>query len=136
MRPNTSYKITPSIILFITLLILCLFPMTISAAAVTGRYLKASGTAIVLELSVSSPAPSSIIVVSSCSSSNTIRSASPKPKKIDNKNGQVKWLVTNLKPGKKQFSIQLAAPLTGSVQGTIRYRDPAGGQFIEHRIAH
>ena len=133
MQQHKIYKATISTILFASLATACLFPITAYSSGVTGRYLKASGTTVVFELSVDKPAPSSIIVEHSFSTKNQVLSASPKPKKI-NKNGQVKWLVTNVSPGKKQFSLQLAAPLSGTVQGSLRYRDPTTGQFTENSI--
>lgn len=134
MQQNRLYRAVISTILFAALSTGCLFPITAYSSGVTGRYLKTSGTTVVLELSVGKPAPSSIIVEHSFTTKNQVLSASPKPKKINSKSGQVKWLVTNIRPGRKQFSLQLAEPLKGAVQGSLRYREPSTGQFTEKTI--
>ncbi len=124
-------KLSLIILLVCTLLVL---PLSVLASSVTGRYLKGSGTTITLQVSVGKPAPSSIIVEQSISPKNKIKNAKPKPQKIGS-NGKVKWLVKNIRPGKRQFTLKLSAPLQGSVRGVIRYKDPASGKFLESAIA-
>lgn len=120
--------------LTITILLLLLFPsMKCLAASVTGRYVKGSGTTVSLEVSIKKPAPSSIIVEQTISPKNKIKNVSPKPQKIGGK-GKVKWLIKNVRPGRQRFTIKLAQPLSGSVRGYIRYKDPASGKFSEMSI--
>lgn len=119
---------------FILLLLIVLIPCSATAASVTGKYLKASGKTAILEISIGKPAPPSIIVEQSLGTKNKVQSASPKPKKVDG-NGNTKWLLTNTRPGKQRFTVQLASPLKGSIRAILRYRDPANGQFIEKSIS-
>ena len=114
----------------LTALIICLLPLISHASTVNGRYIKGAGSTITLEISVGNPAPTSIIVEQSFSQKNKIKAAHPKPKKISG-NGNAKWLVKNIKPGKKRFTLQLASPLKGSIRGVLRYKDPSTGKFLE-----
>jgi hypothetical protein len=129
-QPHKSVLYTTALI---ALLLIALLPISASANSVTGRYLKAAGKTTIVQISVGKPAPPSIIVEQSLSNKNKITSARPKPKKISG-NGNTKWLLTNTRPGKQQFSVQFANPITGSIRTTLRYRDPANGQFIEKSI--
>lgn len=119
-------------ILIVLLLILCT-PLVSKADSVTGRYLKASGNTTILEISIGKPAPQSIIVEQSLGNKNTIQSVSPKPKKTSG-NGNIKWLLTKTRPGKRKFTVKLTTPLNGSVRATLKFRDPVSGQFIEKNI--
>ena len=121
------------IVLFLSLCVTALLPLTTYASSVNGRYIKGSGAAIVFEVTVGKPAPASLIVEQSLSQKNKIKEASPQPQKIS-ASGKVKWLVKNIKPGKKQFTIKLASPLQGSVKGVVRYRDPSSGKFLEMNV--
>ena len=106
------------------------FSSAANASPITGQYLSSTGSTIILEISISQPAPPSIIIEQSMAKTNTIKSVSPNPK-IINKNGRIKWLLTNLNPGKQRLTTQLTAPLNGNVRGVLRYRDPDSGQFTE-----
>ncbi|BHH82975.1 hypothetical protein [Desulforhopalus sp. 52FAK] len=121
---------TRNIQCFLTVLIIGLLPLASHASTVNGRYLKGSGSTITLEISVGKPAPSSIIVEQSFSQKNKVTAAQPKPNKMSG-NGNAKWLLKNIKPGKKRFTLQLASPLKGSIRGVVRYKDPASGKFLE-----
>lgn len=125
-----SAKISNFHRLFFAIVIMGLLPLTSHASTVNGRFIKGSGSTITLEISVGTPAPTSIIVEQSFSQKNTIKAAQPKPKKISG-NGNAKWLLKNIKPGKKRFTLQLASPLKGSIRGVVRYKDPASGKFLE-----
>lgn len=120
--------LTVAVIIFFT-------PLFSHSAGVSGHYASASGKTIALVLSIASPAPQSIIVEQVVSPSNSIKGGSPQPKKINQKNGQVKWLLTNIHPGKIQIRLSLGAPLKGSVSATIRYRNPGNGQFTEFSVS-
>jgi hypothetical protein len=133
MSKTTDNRYLISAIFFTVACLYGFFPTDAHAAPVTGRYLSNTGTTIVLEISISKPAPSSIIVEQSIAKSNTILSVNPNPKKVT-KSGQIKWLLTNLRPGKQRLTTKLSGPLNGNVRGILRYRDPASGQFTEVSI--
>lgn len=117
----------------IALFLIFLLPLSATAASVTGKYTRISGNTTIFEISVGTPSPSSIIVEQSLGSKNKVQSASPKPKKISG-SGNIKWLLTNTRSGKQQFTVKMANPIKGSVRAMIRYRDPASGKFIEQSI--
>lgn len=106
-----------------------------AASGVTGKYVSGSGASIVLSLSILNPSPTNLIVEQYLAAGNQIVSTSPRAKKIDNAQGQVKWLFRNIKNGTMTLTIQLSAPLKGQPRAMIRYRDPNGGRFTELRIA-
>ncbi|TKB09349.1 hypothetical protein [Desulforhopalus sp. IMCC35007] len=130
MNKTTDNRYLISAVFFTLTCFYGFFPTVAQASSVTGRYLSHTGPTIVLEISISKPTPSSIIVEQSIAKSNTIQSVSPNPKKVT-KNGQIKWLLTNLRPGKQRLTTQLSGQLNGNVRGVLRYRDPDSGQFTE-----
>jgi hypothetical protein len=106
-----------------------------AANVVSGRYLSAEGTTVVLSLSIQNPSPANLIVEQYLSPGNKITSTSPQAKKIDNAKCKVKWLFRNTRSGNIILSIQLKTPLTGHVSAMVRYRAPNGGSFTELRIS-
>ncbi len=120
---------------YLTLAIIFFVPILSHGAGVNGHYASASGNNISLVLSVGAPAPQSIIVEQILSPSNVIRGGSPQPKKINQKGGRVKWLLTNIRPGKRQIRLLLGGPLKGNIRATIRYRNPGDGKFTEFSVS-
>jgi hypothetical protein len=106
-----------------------------AANLVSGRYVSATGTKIVLSLSIQNPPPLNLIVEQYLSPGNSIVATSPQAKKISTGKGKCKWLFRNTRSGKITVSIQLKAPLKGSVRAMIRYREPNGGKFTELQIS-
>lgn len=129
---KTQINKTQALIIFLVSITI-LMPISAVASSVSGRFVKSSGTTITLQVNIGKPAPSIIIVEQTLSPRNKIKSAVPKPQKLGS-NGKVKWLVKNVRPGKRQFTLKLAGPLQGSVQGVIRYKDPASGKFLESTV--
>lgn len=132
----TPYHPHLTLTFFAMLLISLISGHNIAAAAnsVSGRYLSAKGTRVVLSLSIQNPAPANLIVEQYLSPGNNIVKTSPKAKKIDNGKGKAKWLLRNTRNGNITLSIQLKAPLTGHPIAIVRYRAPSGGSFTELRI--
>lgn len=92
---------------------------------VSCRYLKASGKEIVLELDVKKPVPSMVIVMQKIPQGTTVINASPNFKKYNKASGEVKWLLTDIKPGRILIAMNLDKPASsGNVNGEIRYKDP------------
>lgn len=126
------------------ILLLCLcsvFLITFSASsclaksAVSGRYTAASGTQIVLSLSVNTSGPTNLIVDQAIGAGNSIVSTSPSAQKINASTGQIKWLFRNVNPGQLTLSIRLKSPLKGKPRATVKYRAPGNGGFEELRIS-
>jgi hypothetical protein len=101
---------------------------------VTGKYISSSGTEIVLNLTIQNPAPANLIVEQYLTPDNQIIDTSPQAKKIDNSQGNVKWLFKNTRNGILSLSIRLSNPLNGDISAIVRYRSPQGGAFTELRI--
>lgn len=107
----------------------------VAANLVSGRYLSASGTNIVLSLSIQTPSPANLIIEQYLSPGNSIVATSPQAIKVDAKQGKVKWLFRNTQSGNITLSIQLKEPLKGNTNAMVRYRNPNGGAFKELRIS-
>lgn len=120
-------------ILFAILISVLFHPKDLRAQ-ISGSFASSKGTNIVINLTVSKPAPSNVIVVQEFSPNNQIVSTSPRAKKIG-KNGKIKWLFRNTSPGNFQISTLLKKPLQGTVSAVIRFRNPATGQFTEVNIS-
>jgi hypothetical protein len=126
----------------LTAIIFCIFFITflsarqpVSAAeSLTGRYLSAAGTSVVLSLSMPNPSPANLIVEQYLAPGNKIAATSPPAKKIDSAGGKVKWLLTKTQSRTITLGIQLKAPLRGNISAMVRYREPSTGSFTELRI--
>jgi hypothetical protein len=117
---------------------LCVFQFAVTPAQgaelVTGNFSSASGTRIVMNLSIASPAPSNLIVEQYISPQNSIKSTNPRAKKISGQSGKIKWLFRNIQPGTISLETELNSPLKGQVKGFIRYRTPGSGQYTEQVV--
>ena len=132
--PATLYRFLVIFIFAIAVNILCDSPLKATEGLVTGKYISSAGKDIVLHLTIQNPAPANLIVEQNFSSENKVIESSPKAKKIDNSQGNIKWLFNNTKSGILSLSIHLSAPLTGDITAIVRYRSPHGGTFTELRI--
>lgn len=112
------------------------FHCSINAAEdlVTGKYISSNGKDIILHLTIQNPAPANLIVEQYLSPENTIQNTTPAAKKIDNTQGNVKWLFKNTRNGVLSLSIHLSAPLNGDISAIVRYRIPQTGTFTELKI--
>ncbi len=126
----------PAITLFFMFSVILILGLDTAGAAnlVSGRYLSASGTTLVLSLTIQSPSPANLIVEQYLSPGNSIVATSPRAIKIDAAQSTLKWLFRNTQSGNLTLTIQLSAPLQGNASAKVRYRDPNGGAFIELRI--
>jgi hypothetical protein len=94
---------------------------------VSGRYIKAEGKEIVIELEISTPAPPLVIVVQDLPDGVKVVSSRPKLKKYSPKKGIAKWLLHKVKPGKMVVSMMLDRPIgKGMIEGEVRSRNLAG----------
>ena len=121
-------------IFFILFCLIAISQNVVTAQAlVTGEYGTASGKRIVLNLHISNPAPTNLIVEQFLSPSNEITGTSPGAKKISS--GKIKWLFRNTSSGTLSISIRLKSNLKGNVRAIVRYRDPASGKFLEQSVS-
>ena len=122
---------TPLLLPTICIFLLC----STTAESLAGQLeatLKRDNQGLKLEVSVPSPAPSSIIAGIKLPRNTKIVDISPKSAKIDPKTSSVKWLVKNPRPGPLSFSATTSPPADFSkVSAEILYRAPAGGSLIK-----
>jgi len=120
-------------LLLLTLLIFLLPPMPLlyaGEALVSGRYLNGAGQDIQLQITVASPAPSTLIVIQKLPAGTVIEAATPAFHQYDAGKGEGKWLLTQIRPGRHVLSLRLAHPAAaGAISGEIRYMDPSSGRL-------
>ena len=125
-------------LLFLTAVFISLFIQATeiyAKSSVTGRYVSAGGTQIVLSLTIGNPGQSNLIVDQSIGSGNSIISTSPTAQKIDSGRGQIKWLFRNVSPGTLNLSVTLKSPVKERPRATIKFRSPGAGGLQELRIS-
>ncbi len=114
----------------VLVLIMSMFAWPLLAGAeelVSGRYLDLGGNEVRVELTITSPAPASIILIQSLPRGVKVIASSPELKKYSPGKGQAKWLFRKVDAGKKIVSMTLERPVDkGEISGEIRYRDAAG----------
>ncbi len=133
MYKEKKYRSHPIFLIFFISISLsaahCILP-AISAAAelISGEYVSSEGTEIVLELSIKSPPPSSVIIIMRLPKGTETMKAEPATR--TKKDGEAKWLLKDLSEGSHRISLLLAAPLPeGAVSCEVRYRNPATGDM-------
>ena len=123
--------------IFITILpiVIAVFPRSApSAEMVSGTYISAAGTQIVLQLRVQSPSPLNIIVEQFFSADNEITGTRPAAKKISRNGRETKWLLKKIGKGSVAITTTLARPARGNVSAVIRYGSTRTGKLTELRI--
>ncbi|MGV1099104.1 hypothetical protein ACUUL3_06780 [Thiovibrio sp. JS02] len=111
----------------------CLLPLPARAGKdlVDCRYLSSSGTEIRLQIAVSSPPPTTLIIIQNIPEGRIIASASPGYNKYNEKRGEAKWLLKGVAPGSFVLAIRLDQPIgAGEINGEIRYKNPVTGQMV------
>jgi len=125
-------------VLGVTLLILSTLssPETLQAAPqVTAQYSKSEGKEIVVEITVPSPPPSSIIFVQQLPTEVMIQRTQPKANSINQKKGKAKWLLRNLKPGKLSIRMFLDREVDrNEISGEIRFTASNGKGMATQQV--
>lgn len=135
LLPARHSHLNVSIFFMFAVILFCGHKTAGAANLVSGRYLSATGTTVVLSLSIQNPSPANLIVEQYLSPGNSITATSPRAIKVDAAQCKAKWLFRNTQSGNMTLSIQLKAPLKGKANAMIRYRDPDSGAFTELRIS-
>ncbi len=137
MSIKPSYRYHCPLLLIISVMVMFFFCHNKANATdplVTGKYISALGTEIVLNLTIQNPAPANLIVEQYLAPENKIIDTSPQAKKVDNSQGNIKWLFKNTRNGILSLSLRLSKPLSGDISAIVRYRSPQGGAFTELKI--
>lgn len=96
------------------------------------QYINASSKNVVFTVSVTAPAPGSLIIQHFHNPANRLINATPSARRIDNKSGTAKWLIPNARPGRYTFSLTFAGAVhKQSIHAALRYRTPGSGAFRE-----
>lgn len=136
MTPKKIHLKTPGL-LSLVLLVLFFLPMPLRAGEplVSGQYLSGAGQDIRLQISVASPAPTTLIVIQKLPAGTVIEAATPAFHQYDAGKGEGKWLLTQIRPGRHLLSLRLAQPVAaGAISGEIRYMDPASGRLTNMTV--
>ncbi|SDP18517.1 hypothetical protein [Desulforhopalus singaporensis] len=105
-----------------------------AANGVSAGFISSDDKNIVLSIRISHPSPATLIVEQYLSPGNAIVRTSPPAKKINRRNGVVKWLFTNVKTGTLNLVTTLDRPLSGTIKASIRFRDPRTGKYTEFQV--
>ncbi|MFH0781022.1 MAG: hypothetical protein V2B20_03590 [Pseudomonadota bacterium] len=134
ISPVNRYRLILTAVLALTIIAASIHQVNAADSLVTGKYIFSSGADIILNLTIQNPAPANLIVEQYLSPENRIIDTSPQAKKIDNNQGNAKWLFKNTRNGVLSLSIHLDSPLVGDISAIVRYRTPQGGAFTELQI--
>lgn len=122
-------------LLFIFLLIFMTPLASQGAELVSCRYLESSGNKILLEMSIGTPPPASLIIIQNIPTGVDIISSSPQIKKFNKKQGEAKWLLKDVGAGNMTLTLTLSSPIgPGQISGEIRYKNPVNGSMIQMPI--
>ena len=120
------------------ILALCVFFIVqgaMAAGLVSGHYVSSSGKIVELSLEIKSPPPASLILEQYLPPGTEIIRSQPKFKKYSIGNGEAKWLLKDVSPGKMSVRLELADKVAkGGIRALIRYKDPASGEFVESTV--
>ena len=107
--------------------------LPVSAVAeglISCKYLKGSGSKIELQLDISSPPPSTIIILQYLPAGVEILKSRPKMKKYNKERGQARWLLKDVHPGSMKVMMELNKAVNkGAIKGELRYRNPESGSM-------
>ncbi len=113
------------------LVVLLGYAAELHAEGVSAAYLQNSGERTVLELRVTDPPPTSIIVNQLLPAGVTIKSASPGYAKFSAGKNVVKWLLKHPKPGTLQIVLVYEDALPGKgASAIIRCKSPSDGTLL------
>ena len=120
-------------LLFLGLPVLFTLPTPLHAgqALISGRYLSGAGQDIQLQITVTNPSPTTLIVIQNLPVGTAIEAATPAFHQYDAGKGEVKWLLTKISPGSYVLNLRLQrAVASGGISGEIRYKEPVSGRMI------
>lgn len=102
------------------------------AGGASARLFQDQPNSVIVEISLSRPAPNNLIVELFLPRGVTAAAGQPKPAKIERKKGSVRWLLKDTGPGTVQVRLVAnQAVRLSECTALIRYRQPGSGTLIE-----
>lgn len=106
-----------------------------SSELVHGKYLSSSGKVIQLQITTGTPPPAHIIVAQMIPPGAKVVHSKPQAQKINQKTGEIKWLLKKTQPGSRMLRIELRSSVqSSSVSAVLRYRNPVTGHYVESLV--
>ncbi len=129
MKKN-MFKILGSsfLLLFFSLVI---SPIDAQAEPIRARYLQNNSKGSVLELTIGSPPPSSVIVKQRLPEKAGIKSVNPGYSKFSKGKSEATWLFKRPSPGVRRIVVNYAVPVKGGgATAVVRCKSPNDGSFM------
>jgi hypothetical protein len=142
MKTNMSHKATRLFSLSLLAGALLLWtglltpPLLRAEADMSAKFIQASGTKLVIEITTGSNPPASVFLIQRLSSEARILDSQPSYINYNTKKNQAKWLLRNLKPGKsKVIRITLdRAVLETGISAEIRFKSEQGWEMTTIQV--
>ncbi len=116
----------------ICLLLVMLQGSNASASNVSARLVQTQANSAVVEIALSGPAPSNLIVDVYLPRNTPVVGTNPAPAKIDGKKGNIRWLIKDTQPGTISVHFTTGRPFSrADSSAVIRYRLPGSGTMVE-----
>jgi hypothetical protein len=125
MKKNISRKLAVITALLISTAFLIYFSHpadTPEQQVISARYSQPRGTDIRWHILIPDPPPAVVMMIQRIPPGTTVLNSSPTYHSYDRETGTVKWLLSNVKPGKISMKMELDTP--------IRKKGEIGGEFI------
>ena len=117
------------------LLVTCFSTSLYADSGVTARYLHSQGNELVIEILITSPPPSSLILMQKLPPGVIITNSHPSAQNVNTEKGEAKWLLRNLKPGTLSVRMSLdQTVLSNEISGEIRYKTPQDGSMKNQAV--
>jgi hypothetical protein len=101
----------------------------------SARYVKASGTQLVIEITAGSHPPASAILIQRLPGEVKILDSQPGYSNYNARKNRAKWLLRNLKPGKTKVRMTLDRSVSETnISAEIRFKPAQGGKMITIQV--
>jgi len=128
--PTIRFRFFPLLLVLLTFLESSSFA---SGQEISARYRQPRGTQISWTISVPSPPPAAVIVSQSIPPGTLIKDSLPPHNSYDPATGIAKWLITDVKAGRMEMSMELDTPIRkkGEIHGKIIFQDQSAKPYAE-----
>lgn len=121
--------------LAVFLLVIVVLPGT-TWADVSAKYTRSNGSELAVSISVTPPAPSSIILIHKLPTGVRLVRADPPVNNVNNRKGVAKWLIREVAPGSHTIRLFLNREVTAEeISASIRYKPASGGGMKTQPVA-